>query len=170
MAFRVETVMLGPDTGQYAGRGQERLGIATIADAARRAEALGFDAVTTPEAGHDPFLPLALAAEHTQRIALGTNVAIAFPRSPMATAQVAWDLQRLSGGRFRLGLGTQVRAHNERRYATPWTAAPAPRMREYVLCLRAMWKSFEDGTKLTDVAKSDVVVYKSGHGTGQMDD
>ena len=149
MGFRVETVMLGPDTGQYAGRGQERLGIATIVESARRAEALGFDAVTTPEAGHDPFLPLALAAEHTQRIALGTNVAIAFPRSPMATAQVAWDLQRLSGGRFRLGLGTQVRAHNERRYAAPWTAAPAPRMREYVLCLRAMWKSFEDGAKLT---------------------
>lgn len=149
MAFRVETVMLGPDTDQYAGRGQERLGIPTIVDAARRAEALGFDSVTAPEAGHDPFLPLAIAAEHTQRITLGTNVAIAFPRSPMATAQVAWDLQRLSGGRFRLGLGTQVRAHNERRYAAPWTAAPAPRMREYVLCLRAMWTSFQSGATIT---------------------
>lgn len=149
MGFRVETVMLGPDTDQYAGRGQERLGIDAIIRSARRAEALGFDALTAPEAGHDPFLPLALAAEHTQRLTLGTNVAIAFPRSPMATAQVAWDLQRLSQGRFRLGLGTQVRAHNERRYAAPWTGSPAPRMREYVLCLRAMWKSFEDARQLT---------------------
>jgi len=145
VAFRVETVMLGPETEQYAGEGQAPLDLAAIAQAAARAEALGFDGLTAPEAGHDPFLPLAIAAEHTRRITLGTNVAIAFPRSPMATAQVAWDLQRLSGGRFRLGLGTQVKAHNERRYAAPWTAAPGPRMREYVQCLRAMWKSFQDG-------------------------
>lgn len=145
MALRVETVMLGPETEQYAGKAQQRFDAATIAGAARSAEALGFDCLTAPEAGHDPFLPLAIAAEHTQRILLGTNVAIAFPRSPMATAQVAWDLQRLSGGRFRLGLGTQVKAHNERRYGTPWTAAPAPRMREYVQCLRAMWQTFQDG-------------------------
>ena len=145
MAFRVETVMLGPDTEQYAGEGQAPLGIAAIVEASRRAEALGFDGLTVPEAGHDPYLPLAIAAEHTRRISLGTNVAISFPRSPMATAQVAWDLQRLAGGRFRLGLGTQVKAHNERRYGAPWTAAPGPRMREYVQCLRAIWKSFQDG-------------------------
>jgi probable F420-dependent oxidoreductase len=144
VGFRVETVMLGPDTEQYAGEGQPPLSLAEIAAAARRCEALGFDGVTAPEAGHDPFLPLAIAAEHTSRIRLGTNVAIAFPRSPMTTAQVAWDLQRLSGGRFRLGLGTQVKAHNERRYAAPWTAAPGPRLREYVQCLRAMWRSFQD--------------------------
>jgi probable F420-dependent oxidoreductase len=145
VAFRVETVMLGPDTEQYAGEGQAPLGISGIVEASRRAEALGFDWLTAPEAGHDPYLPLAIAAEHTQRIRLGTNVAISFPRSPMATAQVAWDLQRLSGGRFRLGLGTQVKAHNERRYGAPWTGPPGPRMREYVQCLRAIWKSFQDG-------------------------
>ncbi len=145
MAFRVETVLLGPDTEQYAGEGQAPLGIAAIAEASRRAEALGFDALTTPEAGHDPYLPLVVAAEHTRRITLGTNVAIAFPRSPMATAQVAWDLQRLADGRFRLGLGTQVKAHNERRYGAPWSAPPGPRMREYVQCLRAIWASFQDG-------------------------
>lgn len=149
MAFRVETVMLGPDTDQYSGRCQAQSGVATIAAAARQAEALNFDCVTAPEAGHDPFLPLAIAAEHTRHITLGTNVAISFPRSPMATAQVAWDLQHLSGGRFRLGLGTQVKAHNERRYAAPWTAAPAPRMREYVQCLRAMWRTFQDGQSPT---------------------
>lgn len=143
MAFRIETVMLGPDTEQYAGEGQAPPGVTAIVEASRRAEALGFDGLTAPEAGHDPYLPLAIAAEHTTRITLGTNVAIAFPRSPMATAQVAWDLQRLSGGRFRLGLGTQVKAHNERRYGAPWSAAPGPRMREYVQCLRAIWRSFQ---------------------------
>ncbi|UCE87254.1 MAG: TIGR03617 family F420-dependent LLM class oxidoreductase [Deltaproteobacteria bacterium] len=145
MSLRVETVMLGPDTDQYAGEGQAAMSVGRIAAEARTAEALGFDGVTTPEAGHDPFLPLAIAAEHTQRIALGTNVAIAFPRSPMVTAQMAWDLQQLSGGRFQLGLGTQVKGHNERRYAAPWTAPPGPRMREYLLCLKAMFESFQSG-------------------------
>ena len=145
MAFRVETVMLVPGAESYAGAIQARTGIAEIAADARRVEALGFDGLTAPEAGHDPFLPLALAAEHTRRVRLGTNVAIAFPRSPMATAQVAWDLQHLSGGRFRLGLGTQGRAHVERRYGAAWTGPPGPRLREYLLCLRAIWKSFQDG-------------------------
>jgi probable F420-dependent oxidoreductase len=121
--------------------------VAKIADAARTVEALGFDGATTPEAGHDPFLPLAIAAEHTETIALGTNVAIAFPRSPMVTAQIAWDLQALSGGRFRLGLGTQVKPHNVRRYAAPWTAAPGPRLREYILCMKAMFNVFQNGGK-----------------------
>lgn len=143
--MRVETVILGPDTDQYAGEGQEAMTIGRIAAAALKTEELGFDGVTTPEAGHDPFLPLAIAAEHTHRISLGTNVAIAFPRSPMVTAQIAWDLQQLSAGRFRLGLGTQVKGHNERRYATPWTAPPGPRLREYVLCLKAMFETFRNG-------------------------
>ena len=147
MAFRVETVILGPDTDQYAGEGQATSDIAAIAAAARRCEELGFDGVTAPEAGHDPFLPLIVAAEHTQHIALGTNVAIAFPRSPMVTAQLAWDLQRLSGGRFQLGLGTQVKGHIERRYASTWSAPPGPRMREYLLCLEAMFDSFQKGGK-----------------------
>lgn len=147
MAFRVQTVILGPETEQYAGLGQTASDIAAIADAARRTEALGFDGVTAPEAGHDPFLPLVLAAEHTRRIALGTNVAIAFPRSPMVTAQLAWDLQRLSGGRFQLGLGTQVKAHVEGRYASRWSGPPGPRMREYVQCLKAMFETFQTAAK-----------------------
>jgi probable F420-dependent oxidoreductase len=144
MSFRIETVMHGPDTDQYAGKGSQCATIADIAGDARSLEELGFDGITAPEAGHDPYLPLAIAAEHTERVRLATNVAIAFPRSPLATAQVAWDLQHLSGGRFALGLGTQVKGHNERRYATPWTGPPGPRLRDYVLCLRAMFASFQN--------------------------
>ena len=147
MAFRVQTVMLGPDTEQYAGDGQAQTDIPAIAAQAARIEELGFDGLTTPEAGHDPFLPLVIAAEHTKSIALGTNVAIAFPRSPMITAQLAWDLQQLSGGRFHLGLGTQVKPHVERRYAATWTGAPGPRLREYLQCLHAIWKTFQTGEK-----------------------
>ncbi len=145
MAFQVQTVMMAPDTSQYAGEGQTTADLATIAAAARSAEELGFDGVTAPEAGHDPFLQLVIAAEHTTHIALGTNVAIAFPRSPMVTAQLAWDLQQLSGGRFQLGLGTQVRGHVERRYASTWDGPPGPRLREYVLCLKAMFETFQEG-------------------------
>ena len=144
MSLRVETVILGPDTEQYAGKGQAVTSISHIARISKRMEELGFDGVTTPEAGHDPFLPIPLISEHTSSIEIGTNVAIAFPRSPMVTAQIAWDLQQLSGGRFRLGLGTQVKAHNERRYATPWPSPPGPRMREYLLCMRAMFETFSN--------------------------
>lgn len=145
MSFRIETVILSPNTDQYAGKGQRAWTLERVAREAREAEALGFDGVTTPEAGHDPFLPLAVAAEHTRTVQLGTNVAIAFPRSPMVTAQLAWDLQALSSGRFRLGLGTQVKAHVERRYASPWTGAPGPRLREYVQCIQAIFRSFQSG-------------------------
>lgn len=145
MPFKVETGLLNPDTAQYAGKGQAKPTIADIAAAAKKTEALGFDGVCTPEAGHDPFLPLTIAAEHTRAIQLGTNVAIAFPRSPMVTAQLAWDLQQLSGGRFNLGLGTQVKGHNELRYSTPWTAGPGPRLREYLLVLKAIFDGFTTG-------------------------
>ena len=143
MAMKVETVILGPDTDQYAGKGQAVTNIHHITKISQRMEALGFDGVTTPEAGHDPYLPIPLIAEHTEKIRIGTNVAIAFPRSPMVTAQIAWDLQQLSGGRFRLGLGTQVKAHVVRRYATPWDSAPGPRLREYLECMRAMFATFQ---------------------------
>jgi probable F420-dependent oxidoreductase len=139
--------MLSPETSQYAGLGSGAMTIEGIAAGARKVEELGFDGATTPEAGHDPYLPLAIVAEHTRRITLGTNVAISFPRSPLVTAQMAWDLQQLSGGRFQLGLGTQVKGHNERRYAAPWTAPPGPRMRDYVLCLKAMFESFQNPKK-----------------------
>ena len=114
MALRVETALMGPDTEQYAGNGQNRPTLKSLADAARQIEALGFDGICTPESGHDPYLPLMIAAEHTQRIVLGTNVAVSFPRSPMVTAQCAWDLQTYSGGRFTLGLGSQVKGRFRR--------------------------------------------------------
>jgi probable F420-dependent oxidoreductase len=114
---------------------------------ARAADELGFAALWTPETAHNPFLPLVLAAEHTRRITLGTSVAIAFPRSPMVTAQVAWDLAGLAEGRFILGLGTQVKAHIERRFGVAWDA-PVARLRDYIGALRAIWASWQDGTRL----------------------
>jgi len=120
------------------------LGIGGLAARARRIEELGLDGILSSEtAGHDPFFPLLIVAEHTTRVRLSTGVAIAFPRAPMVVAQMAWDLQRLSRGRFTLGLGTQVKGHNERRYGVPWTGAPGPRMREYVACLRAIFQTFQ---------------------------
>lgn len=109
---------------------------------ARAAEAVGFDCLWTSETQHDPFLPLALAAEHTTRIRLGTAIAVAFARSPTVIAQTAWDLQRAARGRFILGLGTQVKAHIERRFGMTW-AAPAPRLREMILALRVLWRAWQ---------------------------
>jgi probable F420-dependent oxidoreductase len=114
--------------------------------AARRIEALGYSSALAPETNRDPFLPLGIAAEHTTRVGLGTSVAIAFPRAPMVVAQVAWDLQRFSKGRFALGLGSQVRKHNEERFSVRWSA-PVARMREYIQTLRAIWDSWQQGTK-----------------------
>jgi probable F420-dependent oxidoreductase len=117
------------------------------AAAAQAAEAAGYDALLSMENKHDPFLCHAIAAVHTSRIELGTNVAIAFPRSPMVVANAAWDLHKASNGRFVLGLGPQIRPHNERRFSVPWTA-PAPRMREFVQALRAIWTCWETGGPL----------------------
>ena len=117
------------------------------ADAARSAEERGFDGVVSFEIGHDPFTPLAFAALATERIRLGTAIAVCFPRSPMVVANIAWDLHVHSRGRFTLGLGTQVKGHNERRFSTPWTP-PLPRLREYVESLRAIWRCWEHGEKL----------------------
>ena len=91
---------------------------------AREIEAAGYDGLWTAEAGHDPYLACAVVALATERVTIGTNIAVAFPRSPMVHAQIAWDLQAASRGRFILGLGTQVRGHNERRYSTPWDRLP----------------------------------------------
>jgi probable F420-dependent oxidoreductase len=144
MGFLVEYGILNPETEQYAGTGRTNISIASVAADARRIEELGFDGLCSPEAGHDAFLPLMTVAEHTKRVTMATNVAIAFPRSPLVTAQIAWDLQQYSCGRFRLGLGTQVKGHNELRYSTPWTAAPGPRLREYILAMKAMFESFKE--------------------------
>lgn len=111
-------------------------------ETARAAEDLGFSGLWTSETRHDAFLPLAVAANGTREIELGTSVAIAFSRSPMEAAQTAWDLQDLSEGRFVLGLGTQVKAHVTRRFSMPWDR-PATRLREYILALRAIWGSFQ---------------------------
>lgn len=111
------------------------------------AEDLGLAGLWSGENKHDPFLPLAVAAAATSRIELGTAVAIAFARSPMVTAQLAWDLQRRSGGRFLLGLGTQVKPHIERRFSVPWDR-PTARLRDYVGALRAIWEAFQSGERL----------------------
>lgn len=121
--------------------------LATAGELASAAEALGFAALWTPETGHNPFLPLAIAAEHTQKITLGSAVAIAFPRSPMVTAQLAWDLAAYSHGRFVLGLGTQVRAHIERRFSASFDQ-PVARLRDYIQALRAIWATFQIGARL----------------------
>ncbi len=121
--------------------------LADVPRLARAAEDVGFAALWTSETKHNPFLPLALAAEHTQRILLGTAVAIAFPRSPMVTAQIAWDLQKYSRGRVLLGLGTQVKAHIERRFGMKWEA-PVAKLREYILALRAIWDAWHNRTRL----------------------
>lgn len=109
---------------------------------ARDLEAIGFDGLVAQENRHNPFLPLAAAALATSTIQLGTAVAMAFPRSPMIMAGEAWDLHAASAGRLFLGLGTQVRAHNERRFGVPWSA-PAPRLRDYIGAVRAVWRCWE---------------------------
>jgi probable F420-dependent oxidoreductase len=125
-----------------AGVGTDGFYLKGIGKTARAAEDLGFAALWTSETKHDGFLPLAVAANETREIELGTSVAIAFSRSPMETAQTAWDLQDLSEGRFVLGLGTQVKAHVIRRFSMPWER-PAARLREYILALREIWGSFQ---------------------------
>lgn len=115
---------------------------------ARAAEAAGFSAVWTTETQHNPFLPLPLVAEHTTRLRFGTAVAIGFARSPTTLAHVAWDLAAQSGGRFMLGLGTQVKAHVERRFGMAWPESPVAKLRELILAMRAVWNSWQTGERL----------------------
>jgi probable F420-dependent oxidoreductase len=121
--------------------------LARVADAAGALERNGYDGGWTAETSHDPFLPLLLAAEHTSRLELGTNIAVAFARNPMIVANVGWDLQAYSHGRFVLGLGTQIQPHIEKRFSMPWSH-PARRMREFIAALHAIWSAWKDGTKL----------------------
>ena len=120
---------------------------AGLPDEARRLEAAGYDGAWTAEVSHDPFLPLVVAAGATERLSLGTAIAVAFARSPMNTAYIANDLQAASRGRFILGLGSQVRAHVTRRFSMPW-GRPAPQMREYIGALRAIWAAWNEGRPL----------------------
>ena len=124
--------------------------VTRLGDARRAAaelEEIGYDGAFTAETSHDPFLPLLLAAEGTERLELATGIAVAFARSPMTLAYTAWDLQAHSGGRLLLGLGSQIKAHVEKRFSMPWSA-PAARMREFILALRAIWACWQDGVPL----------------------
>ncbi|MGZ4711698.1 MAG: LLM class F420-dependent oxidoreductase [Acidimicrobiia bacterium] len=121
--------------------------LAAIAAAAKAQEDVGYDGLWSAETSHDPFFPLLVAAEHTDRIQLGTGITVAFARSPMTLACTAWDLQSYSEGRFILGLGSQIKAHIEKRFSMPWSH-PAARMREFVLAMRAIWANWQDGTPL----------------------
>lgn len=120
---------------------------AEIAGVAAEAEVRGVGGLFVAEAAHDPYIALALAGQATNRIQIGSSVAIAFARTPMSTAYSAWDVHRLSGGRLILGLGTQIKPHVTRRFDMPWSS-PAPRMSEYVEALRAIFDSFQNGEKL----------------------
>jgi probable F420-dependent oxidoreductase len=121
--------------------------LTSVPSAAAAIEAAGYDGVFSFEGQHDPFFPLLLAAEHTERVQLTTAVAIAFARNPMTLAQTAYDLQLASHGRFRLGLGTQIKPHIEKRFSMPWSQ-PVDRMRELVLAIRAIWDRWHTGAPL----------------------
>ena len=115
---------------------------------AQAADEIGFDALWTQETQHDPFLPCTLIAEHSSRMEFGTAIAVSFARSPATLAYTAWDLAAQSGGRFILGLGTQVKAHIERRFGMPWPESPVGKLREQILAIRAFWDCWQNGTKL----------------------
>src|SRR6476659_10087377 len=125
---------IGTDLGKVAAEARER-------------EEAGYSGIWTAETSHDPFFPLVLAAEHTSTVELGTSIAVAFARNPMTLANIGWDLQGYSGGRFVLGLGSQIKPHSTKRFSMPWSH-PAPRMREMVLAIRAIWDCWLNGTKL----------------------
>ncbi len=122
--------------------------LSAVPEIARQAENLGFDALWSSETMHDPFLPLALAAEHTRNIKLGTAVAVSFARSPTTMAYTAWDLSQISKGRFLLGLGTQVKAHIERRFGMAWPESPVSKLREQVQAMQALWQTWQKGERL----------------------
>jgi probable F420-dependent oxidoreductase len=118
-----------------------------IVRSAQEAEEAGYDGFWTAETSHDPFFPLLLAAEHTERIELGTGIAVAFARNPMTLANIGYDLQVFSKGRFHLGLGSQIKPHITKRFSMPWSQ-PAARMRELIMAMRAIWACWNEGTKL----------------------
>jgi probable F420-dependent oxidoreductase len=132
--MKVDTAVMAPSLSDIGPR-------------ARELEDLGYDGLLTAETAHDAFLPIALAAEHTERIELATGIAVAFARTPMVLAYTANDLQQMSKGRFVLGLGSQIKPHIEKRFSMPWSH-PARRMREYVLALQAIWSAWNDKSPL----------------------
>src|SRR5262245_44626607 len=124
------------------------VGFKDVSAIAKAAEEIGFDALWTQETQHDPFLPCALIAEHTTRLNFGTAIAVSFARSPANLAYTAWDLAAQSNGRFILGLGTQVKAHIERRFGQPWPESVTGKLREQIQVIRAFWDCWQNGTKL----------------------
>ncbi len=114
---------------------------------AKELEAAGYTGAWTAETSHDPFFPLLLAAEHTETLEIGTSIAVAFARNPMTLANIGWDLQSFSRGRFVLGLGSQIKPHITKRFSMEWSH-PAPRMREMIMAIRAIWDTWENGTPL----------------------
>jgi probable F420-dependent oxidoreductase len=118
-----------------------------IGSRAKELEDIGYDGLLTAETSHDPFFPALIAAEHTSRIEIGTGIAVAFARNPMNLASIGYDLQMFSEGRFILGLGSQIKAHIEKRFSMPWSH-PAARMREFILAMRAIWRCWNEGEKL----------------------
>ena len=124
------------------------VGLKDVPAIAKAAEEIGFDALWTQETQHDPFLPCALIAEHTTRLRTGTAIVVSFARSPANLAYTAWDLAAQSDGRFLLGLGTQVKAHIERRFGQPWPESVTGKLREQIEVIRAFWDCWQNGTKL----------------------
>ncbi|MFQ5922414.1 MAG: TIGR03617 family F420-dependent LLM class oxidoreductase [Anaerolineales bacterium] len=122
--------------------------LSSIPEVAMGAEQAGFDAIWSSETQHNPFLPLALVSEHTERMGFGTSVAIGFARSPATLAYTAWDLAEASKGRFILGLGTQVKPHIERRFGMPWPESPVGKLRELIEAVRAFWQAWQTGERL----------------------
>ncbi len=123
-------------------------GLDGVAEAAKLSEEAGYDGFWTAEISHDPFFPILLAAQATEKIQLGTSIAVAFARNPMVTANIGYDLQQFSKGRFILGLGSQIKPHIEKRFSMPWSGKPASQMREYISAMRSIWDTWQNGTKL----------------------
>lgn len=151
--MRVETLLPLGKTDPGLRAPEVQLDLATVGENARLLEGIGYDGLVVEETKDDPYVVMALAAAATTRLGLGTAVAMAFPRSPATTAMSAWSLQKLSRGRFTLGLGSQVRGHIERRYGLTWSPA-GPWMRDYVGAVRAVWDCWQNGTRLN---------FESGH-------
>ena len=147
------TLAVGAPTGTVGGMkidggisGAGAGGLAAIGESARQLEQAGYAGAWTAETSHDPFLPHMLAAEHTQRIELGTSIAVAFARNPMLLANLGHDLQRYTNGRFILGLGTQIKPHITKRFSMEWSN-PAARMREMISAIRAIWSTWNEGNE-----------------------
>ena len=126
--------------------------LAKVGAQAQELEEMGYSGIQSAETSHDPFLPLAFAAQHTSKVDLITGIAVAFARTPMVLAQIGHDLNATSEGRFVLGLGSQIRPHITKRFSMPWSQ-PAARMREFILALRAIWANWYDNEPLAFTGK-----------------